>query len=99
MSEKVLTDEDVSRREQAILIARRHAKAKPQSYYAEPFQPHEWVISALVEVLTIADGLLNHCDKEGGECRVCSVICCPLKDPLHFHHDGCPSCSQEPANG
>lgn len=35
-------------REQAIEIARRCAKAKPQSYYSEPFQPHEWVIDAIV---------------------------------------------------
>lgn len=38
-------------RARAIEIARKHAKAKPQSYYAEPFQPHEWVIDALVEAL------------------------------------------------
>lgn len=43
----------------------------------------------------MTDALLNHCDKDGGECRVCSVIVCPHKDPLHFHHDGCPTCSQE----
>lgn len=36
----------------ALAIARRHAKAKPQSYYAEPFQPHEWVIDAIIEALT-----------------------------------------------
>jgi hypothetical protein len=36
-------------REQAIEIARRCAKAKPESYYAEPFQPHEWVIDAIRE--------------------------------------------------
>jgi hypothetical protein len=35
-------------REQAIEIARKCAKAKPQSYYAEPFQPHEWVIDAIL---------------------------------------------------
>lgn len=34
-------------REQAIEIAREYAKAKPESYYAEPFQPHEWVIDAI----------------------------------------------------
>jgi hypothetical protein len=36
-------------REQAIELARKHAKAKPQSYYAEPFQPHEWVVDAILE--------------------------------------------------
>jgi hypothetical protein len=35
---------------------------------------------------------LSHCDKEGGECSVCSRIICPQQDPMHFHHDGCPSC-------
>lgn len=35
-------------RQQAIELARRFAKAKPQSYYSEPFQPHEWVIDAIV---------------------------------------------------
>jgi hypothetical protein len=59
----------------------------------------EMMAAELTRVCTIADGLLNHCDKDGGECHVCSEICCPLKDPLHFHHDGCPSCSQEPRNG
>jgi hypothetical protein len=35
-------------REQAIEIARQCAKAKPQSYYDEPFSPHEWVIDAIL---------------------------------------------------
>lgn len=35
-------------RNQAIEIARQCARAKPQSYYAEPFQPHEWVIDAIL---------------------------------------------------
>lgn len=36
-------------REQAIALARKHAKAKPQSYFAEPFEPHEWVVDAILE--------------------------------------------------
>jgi hypothetical protein len=35
-------------REQAIDIARECAAAKPQSYYADPFEPHEWVIDAIM---------------------------------------------------
>lgn len=35
-------------RDQAIELARTHAKAQPQGYYSEPFQPHEWVISAIL---------------------------------------------------
>jgi hypothetical protein len=35
-------------RDQAIELARVHAKAQPQSYYSEPFQPHAWVIEAIL---------------------------------------------------
>lgn len=35
-------------REQAIAIAVAAAKAKPESYYSEPFIPHEWVIDAIL---------------------------------------------------
>lgn len=27
----------------------------------------------------------------------CGEIVCPHKDPMHFHHDGCPSCAMAPA--
>lgn len=40
------------------------------------------------------DALLNHCDKDNGECHQCSAIICPHHDGMHFHHDGCPSCAQ-----
>ena len=42
---------DADRRRIATEIACKHAKAKPESYYAEPFQPHEWVIDAIASVL------------------------------------------------
>jgi hypothetical protein len=45
----------------------------------------------------ICDALLNHCDKENGECSVCATIVCPHKEPFHFHHDGCPACAQDKA--
>lgn len=35
-------------RDEAIKHAQKHAKALPESYYAEPFMPHEWVISAIM---------------------------------------------------
>jgi hypothetical protein len=38
------------------------------------------------------DGVLQECTD--GECMVCGVIICPYHEPLHFHHDGCPACSQ-----
>jgi hypothetical protein len=36
----------------AIEIARASAKARPESYYSEPFQPHAWVIDAITIALT-----------------------------------------------
>ncbi len=40
-------------------------------------------------------------DGEIGECSACGVIACPYDEPLHFHHDGCPSCigAEEEAQG
>lgn len=32
------------------------------------------------------------CDRDGGECSVCSVMICPHHEALHLHHDGCPAC-------
>lgn len=55
---------------------------------------HAEVTTAIERMQTMVDALLNHCDKEGGECSVCGTIVCPHKDSMHFHHDGCPSCSQ-----
>lgn len=46
--------------------------------------------------IEILDALLNECHEEGGECSKCGEICCPHKDTMHFHHDGCPSCSTQP---
>lgn len=32
------------------------------------------------------------------ECSLCGIIWCPQHEPLHYHHDGCPSCDAlEPA--
>jgi hypothetical protein len=77
----------VSRETRVNLMNKAHERQRK-------LQDYDRVVADLNRMRVIADALLNHCDKEGGECRVCSVICCPLKDPLHFHHDGCPSCCQ-----
>lgn len=37
------------------------------------------------------DEILSECPDP--ECRECGRILCPFEDPLHFHHDGCPSCA------
>jgi hypothetical protein len=46
---------------------------------------------------TLTDELLNECDDY--ECSVCAMILCPHGDFLHFHHDGCPTCSFEGYEG
>lgn len=38
-------------REYAIALARDCIRSKPESYYSEPFMPHEWVIDAIVKAL------------------------------------------------
>lgn len=48
-------------REKAIAIARRAAKAKPQSYYAEPFEPHEWVVDAVMEAASVLPPIPAQC--------------------------------------
>jgi hypothetical protein len=42
----------------------------------------------------IADKLLNACTLDGGECGTCGRLVCPSGDPMHFHHDGCPTCAE-----
>ena len=29
---------------------------------------------------------------EDSECLLCGVLSCPVGEPMHFHHDGCPAC-------
>lgn len=29
------------------------------------------------------------------ECMTCSTVLCPYGEPLHLHHDGCPSCTYD----
>ena len=33
---------------------------------------------------------VDECDEP--ECLYCGVRACPFKEPLHYHHDGCPAC-------
>ena len=38
------------------------------------------------------------CDGTNGweaECLMCGAAECPHDDPMHFHHDGCPSCMDD----
>jgi hypothetical protein len=56
-------------RARAVEIARGAAKAKPQSYYAEPFEPHEWVVDAIVAAGTEARAEIVNLRGELGEAR------------------------------
>lgn len=54
--------------------------------------------SALAAIVTLpgSDDAVNAVLKlcPVGECMACARIVCPEADPLHFHHDGCPSCAE-----
>lgn len=50
----------------------------------------EMMAIEIARLHTIINDLLQHC--EDGECAVCGAAVCPCHEPLHFHHDGCPSC-------
>lgn len=44
----------------------------------------------------IARRIVSHpikavCDED--ECFICAVRDCPEREPLHYHHDGCPACA------
>lgn len=44
-------------REQAIEIARESARARPPSYYSEPFTPHDWVVDAVMRAANAPHGV------------------------------------------
>lgn len=41
------------------------------------------------------EGFKHTCDDGDDECMLCAMDDCPHEDPLHYHHDGCPSCSMD----
>jgi hypothetical protein len=69
-------------RDEAIEIARAAAKAKPQSYYAEPFEPHEWVIDAIMSGSTPTAGAMVTIGFAGG-----MPIMMPEVVPEHLQPD------------
>lgn len=56
------------------------------------------VHTALAAIVTLehsndaVDAVLKLCPV--GECMTCARIACPHADPMHFHHDGCPTCAE-----
>lgn len=63
-------------------------------YYEGSDGIHKEMIKLKDKFYSDMDHLLEKCKLEDGECSKCSVIICPFGDVLHFHHDGCPTCSQ-----
>ena len=41
-------------RDQATELARQCARNKPESYFSEPFQPHEWVVDAILQASSLS---------------------------------------------
>ncbi|KKN67005.1 hypothetical protein LCGC14_0465590 [marine sediment metagenome] len=37
-------------------------------------------------------------DCEEDECIICGYRDCQYKEPLHYHHDGCPACYNAEVN-
>lgn len=49
--------------------------------------------------VALESGAVHRCELDAAiqecpdyECLTCGVLFCPWGEPLHFHHDGCPSC-------
>lgn len=40
---------------------------------------------------TVPEDQDGPCTADGGECAACGILACEYDDPLHFHHDGCPT--------
>jgi hypothetical protein len=61
------------------------------------FEALHYRIGAAKAAGSLSDELLQECREV--ECIVCGAIVCPHGDLLHFHHDGCPSCTFEEDRG
>jgi hypothetical protein len=59
-----------------------------QENYREALQLYQWDC-------TCAKDVADHGDEEciAEECYACAMVRCPHHEPLHFHHDGCPACT------
>jgi hypothetical protein len=66
----------------SILTAESLAEVDPHILIRQAMQGH-WDDPDL-------DAALRACPDL--ECQECARIVCFSNDPLHFHHDGCPSC-------
>lgn len=88
-------------RDQAIMQGRQHIRK-----LAEQTEKLNEIIAASVEANNIAIGIsgddlaplyaaiANVLNLIGQESEAASVLVCPRNEPMHFHHDGCPSCME-----
>lgn len=49
------------------------------------------LIRAVQEDMKDCTGDASTCPVE--ECMACGLRDCPHREPLHYHHDGCPACA------
>jgi hypothetical protein len=85
--DETLYDEEVINAYKAMLSA-----APESDHIIVSRAEYEQMKADVVRLDKIINELLAHCSI--GECGVCSEIVCPYKEPLHFHHDGCPACAE-----
>jgi hypothetical protein len=57
-------------------------------------------IEFLTRILGRKPGSIHDCTGDAktcpvDECMICGVRDCKGNEPLHYHHDGCPYCSEE----
>jgi hypothetical protein len=46
----------------------------------------------------VIEALFQECcarPESDGECMLCGIILCPHHEPMHYHHDGCPACTEK----
>jgi hypothetical protein len=59
-------------------------------FRGEPEQLIDSLADEVERLRASINRMLAHCPD--AECGICGKAVCPHGDPLHFHHDGCPSC-------
>jgi hypothetical protein len=74
------------------IFAVAHTRSEPKTAFVEA-----WHIA--LDALSLPPTAAEVEAQPGSEilCPRCAHVFCPSDDPLHFHHDGCPSCSEEVA--
>ena len=54
-----------------------------------------------IDLIDIVMAVYSHqlyaavCDETDETCIACAMRDCPRREPLHYHHDGCPACDNQ----